>query len=193
MSWLVHCLSGTSEWLILLDLRLRGLVTMALLISDCKDNRQIKVLGPQHFLNAAQSHFCPEVDSLGDHIRWASLREAEVIEGLESIDKTAPKALTDSTAMWEEDNGFVYYKGRLYVPNDHQLCKDIVKSCHDALTGGHPGKNGTIELVSCYYWWLCMADFISAYVEGCNKCQHYRIYTLKCKFSLKRYQRDLGK
>ena len=39
---------------------------------------------------------------------------------------------------------------------------------------GHPGKNGTIELVSCYYWWPHMAGFISAYVEGCDKCQRYR-------------------
>ena len=63
------------------------------------------------------------MDSLGGHIKWASLREAEVIEGLKSIDKTTPKALTDGTAMWEEDNGFVYYKGRLYVLNDRQLHK----------------------------------------------------------------------
>jgi hypothetical protein len=80
-------------------------------VSDRDDNHQIQVLGLQHFLNTAQTHFCPEVDSLGDHIHWASLREAEVIEGLKSIDKNAPKALTNGVAMWEEDNGFVYYKG----------------------------------------------------------------------------------
>ena len=39
---------------------------------------------------------------------------------------------------------------------------------------GHPGKNGTIELVSCYYWWPRMAGLFSAYVEGCDKCQRYR-------------------
>jgi hypothetical protein len=80
-------------------------------VSDRDDNRQVQVLGPQHFLNTARVHFCPEIDSLGDCIRWASLREAEVIEGLKSIDKTAPKALTNGVAMWEEDDGFVYYKG----------------------------------------------------------------------------------
>ena len=36
-------------------------------------------------------------------------------------------------AMWEEDNGFIYYKGKLYVPNDRSLRKDIVKSCHDSI------------------------------------------------------------
>ena len=135
-------------------------------VSDREDNRQVQVLGPKHFLAVAQEHFCPEINTLGDRIQWASLREAEVIEGLKSIDKTAPKALMDGTAMWEEDNGFICYKGKLYVPNDRNLRKDIVKSCHDLVVTGHPGKNGTIELVSHYYWWPHMAGFISAYVEG---------------------------
>jgi hypothetical protein len=143
-------------------------------VSDKEDNRQVQVLKPEHFIRAAKAHFVPEVDSLGDRIRWESLREAEVIEGLRSIDKTAPKVLTNGTAMWEEDDGFVYYKGRLYVPNDRKLCQDVVKSCHDAILAGYPGKNGTTELVSCYYWWPCMAGFISAYVEGCDRCQRYR-------------------
>ena len=39
---------------------------------------------------------------------------------------------------------------------------------------GHPGKNGTIELVSRYYWWPRMAGFIMKYIEGCDKCQCYR-------------------
>jgi hypothetical protein len=143
-------------------------------VSDKEDNRQVQVLKPEHFIRAAKAHFVPEVDSLGDRIRWASLREAEVIEGLKSIDKMAPKALTNGTAMWEEDDGFVYYKGRLYVPNDRKLRQDVVKSCHDAILAGHPGKNGTIELVSRYYWWPRMAGFISAYVEGCDRCQRYR-------------------
>jgi hypothetical protein len=62
-------------------------------ISDKEDNRQVQVLKPEHFIRAAKAHFVPEVDSLGDCIRWASLREVEVIKGLKSIDKTAPKAL----------------------------------------------------------------------------------------------------
>src|SRR6201996_8327757 len=98
----------------------------------------------------------------------------EVIEGLRSIDKIVPKALTNRTALWEEEDSFVYHKGKLYVPNITELRRDIVKTCHDSLTTGHPGKNGTIELVSHYYWWPHMSGFIAIFVEGCNKCQHYR-------------------
>ena len=60
------------------------------------------------------------------------------------------------------------------TPNMKELCQDVVKTCHNSVTMGHPGKNGTIELVSHYYWWPHMAGFITKYVEGCNKCQCYR-------------------
>ena len=119
----------------------------------------------------AAAHYKPASDTLGERICQASAREAEVIEGLCSIDKKAPKALTDGTALWEEEDGFVYHKSRLYVPNMKELHRDVVKTCHDSITPGHPGKNGTIELVSRYYWWPRMAGSITRYVEGCDKCQ----------------------
>ena len=99
----------------------------------------------------AAAHYKPASDTLRERIRQASAREAEVIEGLRSIDKIAPKALTDGTALWEEEDGFVYHKGRLYVPNVKKLHRDVVETCHDSITTRHPGKNGTIELVSHYY------------------------------------------
>ena len=97
-----------------------------------------------------------------------------MLEGLRSIDKTAPKALTDGTALWEEEDSYVYHKGKLYVPNIKELRRDVVKTCHDSFITGQPGKNGTLELVSHYYWWLHMTGFIAKYVKGCNKCQRYQ-------------------
>ena len=122
----------------------------------------------------AAAHYKPASDILGGHICQAAAREAEVIEGLCSIDKIAPKALTNETALWEEEDSFMYHKGRLYVPNVKELHCDVVKTCHISITTGHSGKNGTIKLVSHYYWWPCIAGFITKYIEGCDKCQHYR-------------------
>jgi hypothetical protein len=143
-------------------------------VSDREDNRQVQVLRPKHFHITAVMHYMPIMDVLAERIKKASEREAEVIEGLKSIDKTAPKALTDGTARWEEEDGFIYYHRKLYVPNVKELRREVIKQCHDSVTAGHPGKNGTIELVSCYYWWPRMTGFISSYVKGCDKCQSYR-------------------
>ena len=99
---------------------------------DSQDNRGVVVIKPEQLIAAVQLSFHPKSNDLTSHIRNASAREAEVIEGLKSIDKHAPRALTDGTMLWEED-GLVFYKGKLYIPNDRALRKDIVKSCHDAL------------------------------------------------------------
>ena len=143
-------------------------------VSDRDDNQQIAVILPKHFQTVAAAHYKPASDTLREHICQASAKEAEVIKGLHSIDEIAPKALTDGTALWEEEDGFVYHKGRLYVLNMKEHRCDEVKTCHNSITTGHPGKNGTIKLVSHYYWWPRMAGFKTKYIEGCDKCQHYQ-------------------
>ena len=88
--------------------------------------------------------------------------------------KSSPYALTEGIAAWEEEDGLVYFKGRLYVPNEHALCREVLQTCHDNLMAGHPEKNDTLELISRYYWWPCMTAFVASYIEGCDRCQHYQ-------------------
>ena len=132
------------------------------------------MLKPEQFIAAAAVHFKPDDDSLTECIRQSSAREAEVLEGLRALGKTSPRALTEGVATWEEEDGLVYFKGRLYVPNERALRREVLQTCHDNLTASHPGKNGTLELVSHYYWWPRMTAFVASYVEGCDRCQRYR-------------------
>ena len=54
-----------------------------------------------------------------ERIRQNSEREAEVLEGLRKV--KGLYALTKGMADWREDNGVVYYKGKVYVPPDLEL------------------------------------------------------------------------
>uniref|UniRef100_A0A0W0GF46 Reverse transcriptase-rnase h-integrase n=1 Tax=Moniliophthora roreri TaxID=221103 RepID=A0A0W0GF46_MONRR len=54
---------------------------------------------------------------------------------------------------WEEEDGLVYYKEKLYVPEDKGLHTNVLKQCHDVPTAGHLGEHGTLE-------------------QGCERCQH---------------------
>jgi hypothetical protein len=141
---------------------------------DSMDNHGVVVIKPEQLIAATQLHFASDRDDLTFCIKQASSREAEVIKGLRSLDKHSPCALTDSTMLWKEEDGLVFYKGKLYISNNRALRKDIVKSCHDVPLAGYAGKNSTLELVQRYYWWPRMASFITNYVEGCDKCQCYR-------------------
>ena len=40
---------------------------------------------------------------------------------------------------WQEKDGLVLYRGKIYVPRDSQLQLDIVKAHHDYPVAGHPG------------------------------------------------------
>jgi hypothetical protein len=147
---------------------------ISLKYEDGTDNRGVVVIKPEQLIAAVQLYYTSNRDSLTSRIREASAREAEVTEGLKSLEKHTPRALTDGTMLWEEEDSLVFYKGKLYIPNDHGLRKDIVWSCYDVPLAGHAGKNGTLELVQRQYWWPRMASFVTNYVEGCDKCQQYR-------------------
>ena len=80
-----------------------------------------------------------------------STKEAEVIQGLASITKSVPYSLLDETMQWEEEEGLLYHKGKLYIPNNQALRQEIVKECHNFVRTGHPRKHDTLELVMCHY------------------------------------------
>src|SRR5258705_6319371 len=40
---------------------------------------------------------------------------------------------------WMHTEGVVLYQGRVYVPDDPQLCHDLVHAHHSAAVAGHPG------------------------------------------------------
>jgi hypothetical protein len=100
--------------------------------------------------------------------------ESSVAKALKSLKAKRPRQLLNSLLEWEEQDRLVYYKGKLYIPNNKKLCSNIVKFCHDSPAAGHPGKHGTLELVSHLYWWPQMALFIDKYILDCEKCQHYK-------------------
>lgn len=69
-------------------------------------------------------------------------------------------------------NGLLWFKGdRLYVPDDLDLQTRILQECHDTPTGGHLGKDKTLEQVKRRFYWPGMDQTIVAYVTSCDSCQ----------------------
>jgi hypothetical protein len=72
----------------------------------------------------------------------------------------------------QEKQGLLWFKGdRLYVPDDLVLQTRILQECHDAPTGGHLGKDKTLEQVKRRFYWPGMDSMIVAYVTSCDACQ----------------------
>jgi hypothetical protein len=104
----------------------------------------------------------------------SSAREAEVLKALDELHHEGLQKLADRTIEWEEQDRMVRYRRRVYIPADPKLRQDIVRTCHDTKLVGHPGEQGTLELVSQHYWWPGITTFVKTYVSRCKECNHIK-------------------
>ena len=91
-------------------------------------------------------------------------REKEVVQALKKED-----GLT-----WKED-GVVYIEGRVYVPNNKKIQKEILKENYDSVDIGYPSQHRMLELLKRTYWWPELKENIKKYVQGCFKCQQNKV------------------
>ena len=140
---------------------------------DDDDNRNQVVLKPEHFRIAAASVLAAP-SPLEQQIRDCKDYDPDVTSALATLRKKGLCPLINELLEWEEHNGLLYYKGKLYIPNNRELCAAIVKLCHKTPTTEHPGKHAILELIMCSYWWPQMSSFIEKFVLGCEQCQRYK-------------------
>jgi len=55
---------------------------------------------------------------------------------------------TVCSAKWSKNDGVLRFRGKIYVPQNSDLRRQIVLLCHDTKVAGHPGCWKTLELVS---------------------------------------------
>jgi len=72
--------------------------------------------------------------------------------------------------IWEED-GIVYMKGRIYIPNNKKTREKILKENHNSMDVKHPGQQRMLELIKQNYWWPGLKEDVRKYIQGCFKCQ----------------------
>ena len=84
--------------------------------------------------------------------------------------KNAHHLTTDGNGLWWHD-------GALVVVGNNDLRRGVLRLFHDATTAGHPGITKTTQLISEYYWWPGMKDFITHYIKGCATCQMSKVNT----------------
>jgi len=73
---------------------------------------------------------------------------------------------------WIEKDGLLYYKNRLYIPEDESLQTEIAQGCHDSLVAGHCGQEKTIKIATSDFYRKGLATWIRDYVRSCDECQH---------------------
>lgn len=87
----------------------------------------------------------------------------------------APRTVQDKFKRYAWLNGLLYLDNRILVPDDDDLKRRILESCHDAPTSGHPGREQTREMVRRQYTWPAMTQFVHRYVDSCDTCQRNKV------------------
>jgi len=79
--------------------------------------------------------------------------------------------------MLQNEDGRWTRDGRLVVPENSEIRRDLVAAHHDHALAGHPGIANTLKAVAEGYWWLGLREFVTAYVKGCATCQSTKLGT----------------
>ena len=61
------------------------------------------------------------------------------------------QALEKQDGLTWEENGVVYMKGRIYVPNNRKIREEILKDNHDLVIVRHPEQHRMLELLKRTY------------------------------------------
>ena len=93
-----------------------------------------------------------------------------LLETLTKVKTLGPCSMKKGLQEWNDEEGLILYRGKIYVPQNEQLCRDIIKMNHDNLAAGHLGQRGTLASVEQEFTWPGISNTVHQYVEGCTIC-----------------------
>jgi dUTP pyrophosphatase len=75
------------------------------------------------------------------------------LESMKEKEKEMPK-------QWSISDDLLYYKDRLFIPNNEDLQTLIAKQCHDSRIAGHFGQEKTLEIITRDFYWKGITDWV---------------------------------
>ena len=87
------------------------------------------------------------------------------------LQKQLPPPMHTALSNWTFMDDLITYKGKVYIPTNMELQKEVITSFHNSLLARHPGFFKTLHLIKEHYWWLGMTVFLKKYIDGCAICQ----------------------
>ena len=68
------------------------------------------------------------------------------------------------------------WRGRIWIPAYEPLRTRLIQSIHDSPLAGHPGREGTRDLLAREYTWPGMTQDVRRFVQNCNVCGKSKIW-----------------
>jgi hypothetical protein len=74
----------------------------------------------------------------------------------------------------EDEQGTIWFKHRICVPDIDGLRETILKEAHDSVYSIHPGSTKMYQDLKQKYWWYGLERDVAAHVAMCDVCQRVR-------------------
>jgi hypothetical protein len=79
-----------------------------------------------------------------------------------------------SPGLSEDEEGVLWYKGRICVPNVKELKDKILREAHESAFSIHLGGNKMYHDLKATYWWYRMKRDVANYVALYDTCQQVK-------------------
>jgi hypothetical protein len=110
------------------------------------------------------------VDStLEQDIRKGQFKDTKIQEIKEQINEEK------ATGFGVDEQGMLWYKKRLCVPDVKEIRKLILREAHDSAYSIHPGSTKVYHDLKSRYWWYGMKRAIAEYIALCDNCQRVKV------------------
>ncbi len=110
-----------------------------------------------------------ENNTIIDQVVQANLEDSYCSKLRHSLKADYPTKEIDSRHFFDlsvdSENGIRRF-GRLWVPESLYL--PVIREVHNQIASGHPGRQKTISLLVCNYYWPKMKDTVYRYIRNCH-------------------------
>ena len=100
-----------------------------------------------------------------DGMKRAQALDPELVHIMERIREE------NETNFTLSEDGILHLEGRLCVPNDVDIRKQILSKAHDTPYSVHPGATKMYQGLREHFWWNGMKRDVAEYVSKCLACQ----------------------
>ena len=79
------------------------------------------------------------------------------------------------TEFTVNENGVLYYKDRVCVPDDNDLRKAILEETHSGSFAIHPSSTKMYQDLKMSFWWSGIKRYVLEFVTKCLVCQRVKV------------------
>ncbi|KAL4555488.1 hypothetical protein LXL04_038108 [Taraxacum kok-saghyz] len=143
------------------------------------DQRSLKHLLTQIVQTPEQEKWATKLLGYDFEIFYKPGKENHVADALSTALMEKIQNETNDDPKYTSRDGVVYYRDRLFIPDNEGLRDNLLFEFHASTLGGHAGATATTKRLTASFFWPQLKQDVIKYVKECVTCQTVKYPTRK--------------